>query len=336
MSGAIILLYHRVTELATDPQLLAVSPERFAQHMRWLRETGRPLALGELGGKTSGAAVTFDDGYADNFQNAMPILRDAGVPATFFVAGDATERRDEFFWDELDRILLQPGLIPASIRLNIGPHIYESELGADADYRPEQWHKYRSWNVLREDDPTARQRIYRELCRLLHRSTVARRTGALSRLREWAGRDRAVRPSHRMMSADQLRQLASDPQFEIGGHTINHPLLSAESADIQRTEILHGKARLESAIGRPVRSFSYPFGTRDAYTARSVKLVRAAGFDRACANYPGSIGPATDHFRLPRFIVRDWPLDEFKRRVADFLVGQTFLSALGRRHNTPG
>jgi peptidoglycan/xylan/chitin deacetylase (PgdA/CDA1 family) len=90
---AVILLYHRVTELAADPQLLSVSPQHFAEHLDVIRKVGLPMPLKSLwqDGRRERSSkcdviVTFDDGYADNLYNAKPLLESHDVPATVFVS----------------------------------------------------------------------------------------------------------------------------------------------------------------------------------------------------------------------------------------------------------
>src|SRR3954470_15948888 len=105
---ALILLYHRVATPTRDPQLLSVSPERFAEHLEVVRRCAEPVALAGILAQGEGprAAITFDDGYADNLHEAAPLLAAAGVPATVFVVSGQVGTTDEFWWDELERVLL--------------------------------------------------------------------------------------------------------------------------------------------------------------------------------------------------------------------------------------
>lgn len=110
-NAGLVLCYHNVVAEtdanASDTLGLHMPLATFARQMRWLARTYQIVPLAELvsrlsnGGSTRGlAAVTFDDGYCGVFENAWPVLRDLGIPATVFVIGDAPEREERFWWDE--------------------------------------------------------------------------------------------------------------------------------------------------------------------------------------------------------------------------------------------
>lgn len=287
---ALILLYHRVTCLPRDPQLLAVSPARFDEHLRVLRESFNPISLSRLAADLRAGtideravAITFDDGYADNALAAGPALQRAQVPATVFVATGTIGTRREFFWDELDRILLN-GAFP-------------------------------EWNILEAQCPAPRHQVYCDRCAALQIATIADRERSLDGLRSSTSLSPEGRITHRAMTRDELRRLAGIGGIEIGAHTVDHPRLASETPVKQALQIARSRTQLEEWIGGPVCAFSYPFGTHDAYTPDTVRLVREAGFDCACANFPRRVGPGTDPFRLPRFVVRDWPGDAFRRQL---------------------
>lgn len=105
--GALVLLYHRVADLPSDPWSLAVTPRRFAEHLEVLCAMARPVPLrtaAEGRAPRRAVAVTFDDGYADNLYAAKPLLEFWGVPATVFVTTGGLDDGRELWWDELERV----------------------------------------------------------------------------------------------------------------------------------------------------------------------------------------------------------------------------------------
>lgn len=318
----IILLYHRVIDLPCDPQLLCVAPQHFAEQMSVVRETCYPMSLADLLEARAGdrlarrtVAVTFDDGYADNLDQAGPRLAHCDVPATVFVTPIDCDDPREFWWDELQCLLLTNAALPASLTITIGGEQFAWDLPpAQAgtgigDRGPVKW------SVLHTGGDSPREAAYRRLCETLRPLGATERDDALERLSAWAGVPRTIRVSHQRLLPDQIRRLATAGPVEIGAHTVTHPVLAAMASDGQHAEIAGGKARLEQIVERPVTSFSYPYGTRSDYTAETVAIVRASGFGRACANVTGTVGANVDTYQLPRFVVRDWSGDRFAEQL---------------------
>jgi peptidoglycan/xylan/chitin deacetylase (PgdA/CDA1 family) len=318
--GGLILLYHRIASLDRDPQMLCVSPENFQRHLEILRERLRIVPLAEIAGDVAAgrspdgkAAITFDDGYADNVLTAAPILRRHDAPATIFATTGHTNSCNEFFWDELDRIFLSPGELPAQLRIWLPQRPYEIDLGPDAVYTDADAQSHRRWTVLQKSDPTSRHRAYRELCTLLHDCTASRRRQVLEQLQAWAGM--RMRRSHRMMSAQEMRGLAETEGIQIGGHTVDHPRMSVEPRQSQGSQLRENNLTLEWITGQSIRAFSYPFGTRRDFTGETMSLVKAQGYQFACANFEGRVTAGADLFALPRMIVRDWAAGEFAEKL---------------------
>lgn len=87
----------------------------------------------------------------------------------------------------------------------------------------------------------------------------------------------------------------------------------------QRDEIQRSKIRLEEILMGPVTSFAYPYGTKADYTVEPVAAVRECGFDCACSNFGGRIRGGADPWQLPRFVVRDWDGEDFRRHLMEWL-----------------
>lgn len=314
----VILLYHRIAEVASDPQLLSVTPQHFAEHLEILQQGYNPLSLRTLHRRMKfnlwryrTVAITFDDGYADNLHQAKPLLEAVDVPATVFVTTGKVDSSREFWWDELERILLSTPILPNQLAITIKGEFYHWELGRnDEENRIDD-----RWHVLMESGPSPRQVAYLKLARLLQGMENRTRVSVLEQLVAWAGLEAYGRPGYRALTSEEAQTFAQNGLVEIGAHTMTHPALSGLPVEVQRVEITASKRRLEELLEQPVTSFSYPFGGRDSYNADTVRLVKEAGFECACSNFPGHVQWRVDPYQLPRFIVRDWDGDEFARRL---------------------
>jgi peptidoglycan/xylan/chitin deacetylase (PgdA/CDA1 family) len=322
----LVLLYHRVADLAADPQRLCVARRNFAEQMEVVRAKGVPMSLRALvdalrEGRLPRRAVvvTFDDGYADNLHNAKPLLAASGVPATVFVTSGYVGQSREYWWDELERLLLSPQRLPERLTLNLnGTRIDESLEGA-ACLPERERQAYERWNV-RISPPTKRHALYLTLHKSIRPLSTHCRDEVLDALRVWSGSSIGGRATHRSMSEDEVRRLSADGLIEVGAHTVSHPVLSCISDDAQRQEIRQSKASLEEILDRPVTSFAYPFGSRTDYRPATASAVQQEGFMCACSNYPGVVRKHANPFELPRMLVGDWNGDEFARRIDDWFV----------------
>ncbi len=324
----VILLYHRIARLDTDPQLLCVSPEHFAEHLQVIRERGHAVRLQDMAeGLANGSVrrrsivITFDDGYADNLYVAKPLLAEQGFPATVFVSTGLMGEEQEFWWDELDRLLLRSGTLPSQLELSIGSRIHKWDLGDACTYASESYADRCHWDVTQPTDPTPRQHLYRSLSALLQPLRNDERERVMDELRRWAGAGAQGRSTHRVLSPNEVRQMAEDGLVDIGGHTVTHPVLSQLPVAAQFAEISAGKSRLEEVLGRTLSGFSYPYGRRPDYGQDTLELVRQVGFRYACSNFRGVVRRGTSHLELPRLLVRDCDGDSFGRQIEEAFRG---------------
>jgi peptidoglycan/xylan/chitin deacetylase (PgdA/CDA1 family) len=284
-----ILTYHR-TPAAPDPILHdEVDAATFERHMALLAADFNVLPLGEACARlvrgslpARAACITFDDGYADNEQTALPILKRLGLPATFFVSTGFSD----------GGIMFNDGVIEAVRHAPAGTHDL-SRLGLG------------SYNL---GDSASRRAPIDALIGLLKYRPVRERGELVEQL---ASAMHSALPKDLMMRSTQIKRLR-DEGMEIGGHTVNHPILAVLSEQEARAEIVDGKRRLEEITGAPVTLFAYPNGKpgRD-YGPRDVKLVREAGFTAAVSTLGSVADRASDIFQLPRFM----PWDRSPRRL---------------------
>ncbi len=293
-----ILLYHRVAKMESDPWSLCVTPEHFAEHLEVLRKCcliklSQARSSGGIFDRAYGrVAVTFDDGYADNIAQAAPLLERHGIPATLFIVTGYVGATREFWWDELEKIIFESDCLPPTELIT-----------------PDRNRSF----ALRLTRESARLPLYLSLYDFLQPLTHEVRLAMMDQLLQASRQTASVRPSHRMMTSDEIRKLAGNGLFEIGAHTTTHPKLSAQPIATQQDEVLGSKTWLEELIGKPVVSFAYPFGGSDHYTRSTVEVVRNSGFTYACTTAARRVEAADDPLELPRINMTDMSGEEFEK-----------------------
>jgi peptidoglycan/xylan/chitin deacetylase (PgdA/CDA1 family) len=222
------------------------------------------------------AAFTFDDGYRDNRDFALPVLREFAAPFTVFVASDFAEGTGRLWWVALERAIAKSAMI-------------EVTMGG---------------NAVGLDTSTAsgKQAVFDHLhdwMRGLQEHDLRREIGALCARH---GMDEAAICRDLCMSWDELKMFAGDPLVAIGAHTVSHCNLARHSEVTAREEMTFSRARIEEKLQRDVFHFAYPYGDRLAAGAREFALATAAGFKTAVTTRPGMIFPeSADHLTaLPR------------------------------------
>jgi peptidoglycan/xylan/chitin deacetylase (PgdA/CDA1 family) len=317
-----VLMYHRIAEPESDPWSLCVSPQHFAEHLKVLQQNFHPLSLQEMVQAQrqrqipkGGVAITFDDGYADNFLCAKPLLEQHDTPATFFIASGCIDRPQEFWSDQLEQIFLLTDRLPETLSLSIAGQQHTWTLSEAIEYPPEMRDQDRQ--LFPWEAPTdSRLGLYYQVWKLMHPLLGAEQTQILEVLFQWAGVSSRLRPTRRTMTLEELRRLDQGKRIEIGAHTANHPYLPAHSLDLQDQEIIQGRQQLEQWLGHSIRSFAYPYG---GYIKQTVKLLSEAGFDYACSTVAEPVWWGSHDLQIPRFEVRDWDGVTFKDHLNRWL-----------------
>ncbi|MBW4663196.1 MAG: polysaccharide deacetylase family protein [Chroococcus sp. CMT-3BRIN-NPC107] len=326
MPGGLILMYHRVADLSPDPFHIGVAPQHFAEHLEVLKRYTHLVSLPQLVQAVREkksidrwVALTFDDGYADNLYTVKPLLERYNIPATFFITTGDLENKREFWWDELERLLLQPGTLPPVLSLKLKDRTYEWNLDRAACYSQSNYLRDRHWTWYDREssDPSSRQQLYRNLYLLLSQQNVTDRQNIMDRLLDWSGAKNQVRATHRSLSAQELHHLAPEALIEIGAHTVHHPFLSVLSATEQQQELQQNKAQLEALLERPVISFAYPHGN---YSSQTPAIAQAVGFNCACTTRGDRVRLTTDTFQLPRVEAHKGDGEVFSKQLAQFIL----------------
>jgi hypothetical protein len=196
----------------------------------------------------------------------------------------------EFWWHALERILLTGAPLPPCLKMIMSGRQVERATST----------------------PEERMALHTELCGAIRCLPPASVAEVIRGLLQWAGIAPEGRPTHQVVNSEQLRRLAASPAIEIGAHTVWHPCLSALQVAEQEREISQSRSSLEALLDHPVRYFAYPYGSADDFTADTVRLVAAAGFEAGIANVQDRVSVPPDPFAVPRRLVRNWSALRFK------------------------
>ena len=291
LNGPLVLLYHRIANDPIDAQLLAVSPENFEEHLRELVENCRVIPLYQLLEEVrrdklnaDTVALTFDDGYLDNLTDAVPLLEKYGLHATIFVTSGMVGSDREFWWDMLEQIFLTGKPLPEFLTITSSGITKE-------------------WRLT-----TAQERLktQNELCSILRSKPFEKIVIFIDNLLKQIGIEQRTRITHRIVNPEQLKIMADSPSIEIGSHSVTHTKLSILSPEKQRQEIREAKQQLKSIIKKPIRLFSYPYGTTDDFTEETSQIVAEEGYNAGIANIQGNITIPINLYAIPRRLVRNW------------------------------
>jgi peptidoglycan/xylan/chitin deacetylase (PgdA/CDA1 family) len=318
---AVILLYHRVLDAQSDPQLMCVNPKNFTNQIEYLKKNYQIISLSELAAHLQAGSLpkravvlTFDDGYKDNLVNAKPVLDNFGVPATVFVAADYIGYDKEFWWDALENIILLTNHLPPVLEIKTSNKNYVWSIdsllsGVD-----------KTWDISKPDC-SGRHLVYKELYNIFLRSSLQERAVLLDYLYQWVGKAAASRPDYLALNREELCQMSEGGLIEIGSHGLSHSNLSCQPNDIKKNEIQLSKQTIEGIINRQVSSFAYPFGYKADIKEDLISFVREAGYKVACGNFPGNVYAGSDRFLLGRHIVRNWDVKSFSFQLKRFFNG---------------
>lgn len=301
---ALVLLYHRVTKLDWDPHFLAVSPQNFYEQVDYLRKYCTLLNIEEFYEILSqrkkfprkAVIISFDDGYADNYHEALPILESLQSQAIFYITTSNIDTNLELYWDDLERIVVSKHILPPVIEI-----------------------EYKNQSIRFDvSTPESRHQTYFSICRLLRFSPIPERKRVMEHLHNLTGVPLSGRPSHRLLTTSEIQAMNRSASAVIGAHTHNHPSLGVLPIELQFDEMITSREILRKITGNPVLHFSYPYGTKQDYNHDSLKVCHKLGFKMVCSNYYGQVHSWTDLLRVPRVLVRDWDRKQFAQYLAKY------------------
>ena len=273
-----ILTYHRVVGpgvVGFDPEVMDTNEANFDRDVRVLKQWFTFVDAQDVGRHLSGdkplpdnpAMITFDDGYRDNHDLALPILRRHGAKATFFVATRFVSERRIFWWERIHHIVANARV--STLRLQY-PEALELPLGSAAD------RDKAARRLLR----IAKDHVGIDIDRLLEAAGTAAGVALPTD-------DERQLADGMVMTWDHVRALR-DAGMDVQSHSHAHLIFSTNTPAHIEDDLRRAKQLLEAELGRPVQAVAYPAGKKLATPTR--EAVARAGYSLGFTNATGVAG----------------------------------------------
>jgi peptidoglycan/xylan/chitin deacetylase (PgdA/CDA1 family) len=286
--SSFVLMYHRVLESCIDEPVFVqpgmyVTAKNFRRQINFLKKKFNVIPLAELvervaAGKSVGGccAITFDDGWYDNFTSAFPILQEFQVPATFFIA-TAFIGTNRMFWpEELTFYLKQPEVMTSIGQSKMLDRLFDEVGGADAT----DGYMDNAVTVLKAWLPHEREKICQELrviCPASH-------------------------PNRLLMNWQEVEKMQDSGLISFGSHTANHVILDQVSLQMAEEEIISSYKEIESRLGTFSRLFAYPNGN---HSKDIQDILKRNDFSGAVTTRRGWVNGNVGLFAIPRIGIHE-------------------------------
>ncbi len=260
-----ILMYHRIlpkhdTRTQLEEPGMMVTPETFTMHMQLLKQQFTIISLSQwIKQKNNGeklparcVAITFDDGWADNYEFAFPILKKQAIPATIFLVSDMIGTTQQFWPERLAQLL-------ASIATNCPDKWQLPAL---------QWITGVKTSYIFNHLPPDQEQLS-EIIAQLKKLTDEDIHTRINNIEETLQLKNKTPPD--LLNWQQMLEMCASGFIEAGSHTCHHIRLNnKQREDIQLTEILQSKKQIEQHLAQPVTTFCYPNGDFSDYAIQQV------------------------------------------------------------------
>jgi peptidoglycan/xylan/chitin deacetylase (PgdA/CDA1 family) len=296
-----ILAYHRILDVESeddfpfDIELVSASISQFSDQMEHIKANYNPITFATLlqhldrGEKLPRAAaiVTFDDGFADNYHNAFPVLKRLEMPATIFLATGNIDHQEPFWYEKLSFAFMTTRATA----------IHSPTLGS----------------LAISDAPQSRRELIKCVIFRLKLVPDDVRLSVLEDLYEQLGPEIALNGDKRSgpMTWEQVKLMAAN-NIEFGSHSVTHPVLSRVPLGKLAHEVEHSKQRIETELQKPVDVIAYPVGGVEAFDDNVRSAVKKAGYRLGVSYVAGIERPDQwDTYALRRVHVERYVDDHF-------------------------
>ena len=279
-NDALILMFHKVTNI-NDPVGLSISPVLFKEQILTLKKYFDIVSLDEvlnhIGSHANlrpAVAITFDDGYADNYENAFPIIIKYDVPITIFLATGYISRTP-LYWEKINSVLLNESLLSVDLL----------EWGGDVYLLNDKWQRL---DALKKISFLIKRKPY-EIAEKIIEYLIGLDAGGSYSISE-------------MMNWNQIREMHKSGLVTFGSHTVKHHILTQMSNSAIKHELIESCSHIETEIGIRPNYLAYPNGGLGDYDSNVMNLASHVGYKAAFTTIPSPCR-GCDLYSLPRIDV---------------------------------
>jgi peptidoglycan/xylan/chitin deacetylase (PgdA/CDA1 family) len=319
----LVLMYHRINISHNDPWQLSVSPKNFEQQLQVLKRFYNVIPLSQFLEQRQGqvfkkntVCLTFDDGYADNYYEARPLLIKYDCPATFFISSELVDTNEWFWWDELALLILTSAKLPAQLTLRFPNEIFHYHIDHQELTGAERI-QIRDWSY---PQPPSSQRcaLYLAIWERLQPLQLSEIQIVLQQIRDWLAYSPTLDKANSPMTSLQLESLFNCSLFSAGIHTASHPLMAHQSEETQKIEIQKCAAFLKPYSKGKSLPIAYPYGN---YNAETLSIVAGMDISAGFTTSPSLVGAGSNAFTLGRFQAKDCGTAEFYAKLQTWFAG---------------
>ena len=295
MDESYILLYHGVTNSESygieNSSGKHIKAEEFKNQMKWLSKNKKVVSLKEVNEIKGSVAITFDDAFKNVHDIALPILKKYDLPSTFFITTGFVESEKLFWVDRVEHMINYPK--NSFIELSM--------------------HEKRFWPISNNEDKLYAMNTIKAILKKLDPNA---RDKMIKDLESQAGWNKDRLPeNYKTLSWDDVKDLHELPKYEVGGHTVNHEILSYLNDKELDYEIGDCVKTLSKKLGSDIDSFSYPEGQETHYNDNVISVLKKYGIKICPSAIDGEISESDDNFNLKRIMVGFWgrkfPFEEY-------------------------
>jgi peptidoglycan/xylan/chitin deacetylase (PgdA/CDA1 family) len=279
MNKSVILLYHGVTDQTSigieNISGKHICAKEFNMQMKYLSENKHAVPLRDIKNKRGSVAITFDDTFKNVRDVALPILKKYNIPATFFITTGFINTNRMFWVDVLEHC----------INFNKRQLAFQDKI----------------YNTETDNDKKTTLMGIKSILKTL--SPIERDKCLYSIIQQTKWKNELLSKNYDMMDWGDIRQLDDLPQYEVGGHTVNHEILAYLSEKKLTFEITKCISDLQDQLSRKITSFSYPEGQSDHYNDKVINVLKQSGIDMCPSAISGFVRNQDDNFNLRRIMV---------------------------------